>query len=188
MVASGGRGGHQKRVQEEAKDDSFWFFFCVWGGCPWIVEYIRGSLCATLSAFKTRVWLDPTIVSFSVCHPQGGRERERGRQPFLLLSNLLQLEFRGTLKTYERISIHSCLPAQQSSSCYFSFSSFPTLLTADPIPFPVGFNRTRSVCRVFIECWSGQSHHGHVPGAECASGALGALFAWCGHGGSCGGM
>lgn len=68
-----------KREYKGQKDGSF-FSSAFEEAVPKLCEYIRGSLCATLSAFKTRVWGDPTIVSFSVCCLQRGRERERKRE------------------------------------------------------------------------------------------------------------
>lgn len=184
-----------KREYKGQKDGSF-FSSAFEEAVPKLCEYIRGSLCATLSAFKTRVWGDPTIVSFSVCCLQRGREREKAREgeSSSIPSNssyLLQLDSEVSFKLMKTFSIHSCLSAQQSSSCYFDstvLSTAPLLLTDGLICFPAELNRIRRGCRVFIEWWSVQSHHGHVPGAECVSGALGAPFAWCMHKGSCGGM
>lgn len=124
------------------------------------------------------------------------REREKAREgeSSSIPSNssyLLQLDSEVSFKLMKTFSIHSCLSAQQSSSCYFDStvsSTAPLLLTDGLICFPAELNRIRRGCRVFIEWWSVQSHHGHVPGAECVSGALGAPFAWCMHKGSCGGM
>lgn len=65
--------------------------------------------------------------------------------------------------------------------------SVPSLLLPDLL-FPWNLTGSEEGCTAFIEWWSGHSHHGLVPGAECVSGPLGSPFAWCRHGGGCGGM
>lgn len=82
----------------------------------------------------------------------------------------------------------SAAAVQLSRAHLTNLASIPALLTAGLILSPVGLNTIRSGRQVFIEWWSGQSHHGHVSGAERVSGALGAPFPWCRHGDGCGGM
>lgn len=55
-------------------------------------------------------------------------------------------------------------------------------------PFPRSQTGSQVVAECFIKWWSGRSHRGHVQGAECVPGGLGAPFAGCRLGGGGGGM
>lgn len=150
----------------------------VWGGCPKIVEDIRGSLCPTLSAFKTRVWVDPTIVSFSACCLRGGREGKPEKRAVAPAVPPAPVSLHSQVAFKLMKAFSSTAAAQLSRAHLTTFSSIPGPLAADPTRSPVGLYGTRSV----------QRRHGWVWGAELEFGALGAPFAQCGHGGSCGGM
>lgn len=64
-------------------------------------------------------------------------------------------------------------------------------LSAGPVCFPGILTCSEEVAECSLSGGTvrgSQSCHGHVPGAERVSGALGAPFAWCRQEGSCGRM
>lgn len=69
-------------------------------------------------------------------------------------------------------------------------ASRPPLTVWPPacVAFPRSQTGSQVVAECFIKWWSGRSHRGHVQGAECVPGGLGAPFAGCRLGGGGGGM
>lgn len=121
-----------------------------------------------------------------LCMLSTEREGGKGRQessgtscpptPASLSGSSLHSEvFSKLMKTFP-----STAALQLSRAHLTTFSSIPGPPSADLTRSPVGLNGTRSV----------QSRHGWVRGAELELefGALGAPFAQCRNGGSCGGM
>lgn len=131
---------------------------------------------------------------------EGGRETEKesrgsssssSRSSHLSTAQLIcsSLNSEVHFKLMTNISVHSFLPAQRSSShCLLSASDRLIVWPPACVAFPWSQTGSQVVAECFIKWWSGRSHRGHVQGAECVPGGLGAPFAGCRLGGGGGGM